>query len=80
MKIFTYVKNKQKNRVKKKIENEQKEGNIDERRAKYKAAVSQCTSNRETTALLIISKRVQKITSFTTLASVYAKGKMFSAY
>ena len=47
---------------------------------KYKAAVSQCTGNRETTALLIISKRVQKITSFTTLASVYAKGKMFSAY
>ena len=34
LKIFTYVKNKQKNRVKKKIENEQKEGNIDERRAK----------------------------------------------
>ena len=34
MKIFTYVKSKQKNRVKKKIENEQKEGNIDERRAK----------------------------------------------
>ena len=34
MKIFTYVKSKQKNRVKKKIENELKEGNIDERRAK----------------------------------------------
>ena len=34
MKIFTYVKSKQKNRVKKKIENEQEEGNIDERRAK----------------------------------------------
>lgn len=34
LKIFTYVKSKQKNRVKKKIENEQKEGNIDERRAK----------------------------------------------
>lgn len=65
---------------KKKIENEQKEGNIDERRAKNKAAVSQCTGNRKTTALLIISKRVQKFTSFTTLASVYAKGKMFSAY
>ena len=66
---------------KKKIENEQKEGNIDERRAKKnKAAVSQCTGNRKTTALLIISKRVQKFTSFTTLASVYAKGKMFSAY
>lgn len=47
---------------------------------KYKAAVSQCTGNRKTTALLIISKRVQKFTSFTTLASVYAKGKMFSAY
>ena len=27
---------------------------------KYKAAVSQCTGNKETTALLIISKRVQK--------------------
>lgn len=47
---------------------------------KYKAAISQCTGNRKTTALLIISKRVQKFTSFTTLASVYAKGKMFSAY
>lgn len=47
---------------------------------KYKAAVSQCTGNRETTALLIISKRVQKFISFTTLASVYAIGKMFSAY
>ena len=47
---------------------------------KYKAAVSQCTGNKETTALLIISKRVQEFTSFTTLASVYAKGKMFSAY
>lgn len=47
---------------------------------KYKAAVSQCTSNRETTALLIISKRMQEFTSFTTLASIYAKGKMFSAY
>lgn len=47
---------------------------------KYKAAVSQCTGNRKTTALLIISKRVQKFTSFTTLASVYAKGKMFSTY
>ena len=47
---------------------------------KNKAAVSQCTGNKETTALLIISKRVQKITSFTTLASVYTKGKMFSAY
>lgn len=44
---------------------------------KYKAAVSQCTGNRETTALLIISKRVQEFTSFTTLASVYAKGEMF---
>lgn len=47
---------------------------------KYKAAVSQYTGNRKTTALLIISKRVQKFTSFTTLASVYAKGKMFSTY
>lgn len=47
---------------------------------KYKAAVSQCTGNRETTALLIISKRVQKFISFTTLAFVYAKGKMFSTY
>ena len=47
---------------------------------KYKAAVSQCTGNKETTALLIISKRVQKITPFTTLASIYTKGKMFSAY
>ncbi len=46
---------------------------------KYKAAVSQYTGNRETTALLIISKRVQEFTSFTTLASIYAKGKMFSA-
>lgn len=44
---------------------------------KNKAAVSQCTGNRETTALLVISKRVQEFTSFTTLASVYAKGEMF---
>lgn len=44
---------------------------------KNKAAVSQCTGNGETTALLIISKRVQEFTSFTTLASVYAKGEMF---
>lgn len=54
------------------------EGAIDDRRAKkHKAAVSQCTGNRETTALLIISKRVQEFKSFTTLASVYAKGEMF---
>lgn len=52
----------------------------DIRTKKNKAAVSQCAGNRETTALLIISKRVQEFTSFTTLASVYAKGEMFSAY
>lgn len=49
----------------------------DRRTKKNKAAVSQCTGNRETAALLIISKRVQEFTSFTTLASVYAKGEMF---